>query len=292
MSCADTSFSSGVKLYQSKNYRGALTQFEQALRSNPNDANAMYYLAICQQKSGDNKKAIATYAKLVVSYSYTDAGKYAMSALAALDPKYFRQLTSRFQPNSIPVTTVNKTDSNSINIGNHGRMALEADGISNEADLAKLPSEARIYFQKQGNILSVDGTINNKPTKMIFDTGAEQTSFGKNHLRQLGITPPEGTPSSYSAGVGAGGLQPTWTTRVDIKVGSIERKNFPISVQDEMMCDPLLGQSFFRDFVYTIDNGSNSIHFKRRATPIVILAPVRAATAIVMLFHLPVKVTS
>jgi clan AA aspartic protease (TIGR02281 family) len=52
--------------------------------------------------------------------------------------------------------------------------------------------------------------------------------------------------------------------KVDLKVGTIERKNFAVTVQDELPVDPLLGQTFFNAFVYTIDNGSNSIHFQKK----------------------------
>lgn len=108
---------------------------------------------------------------------------------------------------------------------------------------------------------------------MVFDTAAEDTVFGKNQLRQLGIAPPEGPAQSDMSGVGSAKPLKVWFMRINLKVGSIERKNFPILVQEELPTQPLLGQTFFRDFHYTVDATaeSPSIKFVKRtrvaATP-------------------------
>jgi hypothetical protein len=48
---------------------------------------------------------------------------------------------------------------------------------------------------------------------------------------------------------------------------AFQPKNFEIGVHEKMNDYPLLGQTFFQDFTYTIDNGAHSIHFvkKRKA---------------------------
>ena len=120
----------------------------------------------------------------------------------------------------------------------------------------------------------VDAEVNNRHIAMVFDTGAEVCAFGKNHLKELGIAPPQGRPTGYAMGVGDGGMIPTWEMNVDLKLGGIYRKNLPISVQDNLPGEPLLGQTFFNDFHYTIDNGANSIHFVTKQSP---RAPVVAS---------------
>ena len=40
---------------------------------------------------------------------------------------------------------------------------------------------------------------------MIFDTGAEIVAVGKNHLREMGVSAPDGKPIGMAMGVGSAG---------------------------------------------------------------------------------------
>src|SRR5262249_46381828 len=124
--------------------------------------------------------------------------------------------------------------------------------------------EARIYYTPVGNSMRVDAQLNGRGTSMVFDTGAETCVFGKNQLQQAGLTLPTGKADGLASGVGSGKPIETWKMRVDLKVGPILRKNFLITVQEDLQSEPLLGQSFFKDFEYTVDTGAHSIQFKKR----------------------------
>jgi tetratricopeptide (TPR) repeat protein len=50
-------FAQGVALYQQKQYQAAMPYFQQAVRENPNDAKAYYYLGLTQYMAGDLKDA-------------------------------------------------------------------------------------------------------------------------------------------------------------------------------------------------------------------------------------------
>jgi len=115
----------------------------------------------------------------------------------------------------------------------------------------------------------VDASVNNRPIKMLFDTGADGCVFGKNHLRELGMAIPTGKPAYKSVGVGDAGKIDNWETGATIRVGNIERK-MHIAVQENLPGEPLLGQTFFNAFTYTIDKGSSAIQFtrKRRSTAV------------------------
>ncbi len=54
---AESYFSEGVAAFAEKNYRKAARQFEKALKVNPEDANAYYYLGNCYGYLGDKQKA-------------------------------------------------------------------------------------------------------------------------------------------------------------------------------------------------------------------------------------------
>ncbi len=126
------------------------------------------------------------------------------------------------------------------------------------------PDECNIHFEKVNNSLIVDAMVNYRPIKMIFDTGAEHCLFGKNHLQEMSLRAPTGAPTGKSGGVGEGGVQDTWDMPATVTIGPITRKDFKVTVETEMMGQPLLGQTFFQDFTYTIDNGGNNIQVRRK----------------------------
>ena len=100
---------------------------------------------------------------------------------------------------------------------------------------------------------------------MLFDTGAESTVLGRNHMKELGLPVPTGKHHGEAHGVGEGGAQKVWMSKADVSLSNITRKNFPIMVQEYMSGMPLLGQTFFQDFKYTVDNAAHCIHFVKRS---------------------------
>src|SRR4030095_4961434 len=113
--------------------------------------------------------------------------------------------------------------------------------------------------------LVVDASVDDNPIKMLFDTGASITLFGKNQLQSLGIEVPKGQPTGMVSGVGGGGTAPIWSMRVDLQVGSIMRRNFPIAFAENQSM-PILGQTFFNEFDYTINRADNSILFVKKGS--------------------------
>jgi clan AA aspartic protease (TIGR02281 family) len=225
----------GVSLYKQGKYAEAAKVFEAACRNPAADPNTLYYYALTSHQLGNYDKAKSAYQRVVQQYPGSPAGRMAAQALSSFAPG-------------------GRTDS--------GYGSTPGGATEN---LENLPEQARVYYtpSHSGQII-VDGYINNRQIKMLFDTGAESCAFGKNHLKELGIPAPTGIATSKTRGVGDSGLIDTWNMTATIKVGNIERKNVPISVQEVMVGDPLLGQTFFKDFTYTIDSGSNTIQFNRK----------------------------
>lgn len=257
----DPYFRAGVQSYQKGDYKKAYGYFSAAGKNNPYDSDNIYYQAMTLQRLNNNKEAIKLYASLVSNFSYSNAGKLAASALNRLDPEYYNQLTKRTQ------SPTSGRSSGVTSLTGRAR-GTSSGGEGQSADFASLPSEARIPFTKEGSLIHIDASINNRNMKMIFDTGAEGCVFGKNHLREAGISEPKGPSTGLSFGVGSSGSVETWSTPVTLKVGNIERKNFDIQVQTNMTVKPLLGQSFFKDYQYTIDKtseDSGTIHFVKKA---------------------------
>ncbi len=250
---ADAYYDQGVALYNKRNFKGAAPYFEYAVRSTPSDSNAYYYAALTYQQLNDWPRAKQMYRQLVEKFPDSQAGGLARSVLQKYDPDFMKRIGAQASSSSI-------SSSASAFIG------LIQSGSSRSADFDQLPNEGKIYFQRVGNSQHIEADINSRKITMVFDTGAEQCVFGKNHLRDLGITPPAGPPVGQSYGVGSSAAVGTWPMQVTLKVGNIERRNFNVVIQDVMPTEPLLGQSFFKDFLCTTDPGAKTISFRKRGT--------------------------
>jgi clan AA aspartic protease (TIGR02281 family) len=137
--------------------------------------------------------------------------------------------------------------------------------LAKQVESAALPKETWVKYERRGNSIEVDGLVNNHPIKFDFDTGAERCLLTPTQLKQMGIPMPSGSPSGWGAGIGQTKPIPVWHLSVDLKVGRIERRNFPILVSSVPMDTPLLGQDFYRDFEYSIDSASKTISFRQHS---------------------------
>src|SRR5262249_52585393 len=223
---ADVNYDKGVKLYNAGKYFDASVAFEKAALSSPHNANAFYYAAISYQEMGKTSKAETLYRQVIQRFPATQVASYAKSALKALQG----------------VSLQSSASAQSGAGGAYGSLVA--------------PDETRIYYQPVGNSLVVDASVDDNPMKMLFDTGASITLFGKNQLKALGIAIPSGQPTGAVSGVGGGGTAPIWSMRVDLQVGSIMRRNFPIAFAENQSM-PILGQTFFNEFDYTINRADN-----------------------------------
>lgn len=83
-------FNKGRKLYLGKNFRDAITYFEKVLKQEPDNQNALYYLAYCHQQINDYAKAYQYYAQIINSNTKTAVEKFAryhQKILTATMPK-------------------------------------------------------------------------------------------------------------------------------------------------------------------------------------------------------------
>jgi clan AA aspartic protease (TIGR02281 family) len=248
---ADAYMDQGIGYYKSHDFNRALASFAQAYRANPSNANAVYYQGLCKQYMRDNKGAASLYASVIANFPGTPAANGAMAALSRLDPEYYNQLTRHSSGSS-------RTNSSSVASQAAPATAGKTTIYIPATDPRTLPDVCRVPFKRDtvkvgGNMLVIEASINGRQTEMLFDTGAELVVFGKNQLTELALPLPTGPSIGHSQGVGSTEGIPVWLMHADIKIGTIERKGFPITVQDNMGMYPLLGQSFFRDFQYTID---------------------------------------
>lgn len=233
---ASDDFSFGVQLFNRKRFGEAAEVFQNVIRKNPKNTNAIYYLGAALQNKGDTANASKFYKHLVTKFPRSNGAQYARRALASLEK-------SGHSPNRGRSSSA--YSSTSTNSGSRGDY---------------IPDSESVPFRRTKNKhLSVNCQINGRPFTMIFDTGAEVCVVGKNHLRQLAIPPPTGPAQTRVRGVG--GVVPAWVMPATITLGKI-RKTVQLVVMEKSNT-PLLGQTFFRDLRYDIDNATATIRFKK-----------------------------
>ena len=233
---ASDDFSFGVQLFNRKRYGEAAEVFQNVIRKDPKNTNAIYYLGAALQNKGDIASASKFYNHLVTKYPRSNGAQYARRALVSL------QKSGHSPSGGRSSTAYSSTSTNSGSGGDY------------------IPDTESVPFRRTKNQhLSVNCQINGRPFTMIFDTGAEVCVVGKNHLRQLAIPLPAGPPRTKIRGVG--GVVPAWVMPATITLGKI-RKTVQLVVMEESNT-PLLGQAFFRDLRYDIDNATATIRFKK-----------------------------
>lgn len=264
-------FALGTKEFKAKHYAQAAQYFKKAIAIRSDNPTAYYYYALSLHYAKDMKGAKQEYGRIISYFPLSDAANYARQALSRLDPAYLKQLDPNYNPAAASVAPVLRaTTGTSGSMGSSGSRGGSSSSSSSEVNAGfstkydSVPDECKVYFTPVGQgSLEIDCSFNNRPHKVIFDTGAASLAVGKNNLTEMGIPLPQGEPDDESYGVGSTKGNKVWTTRMDVKVGNILRRSFPVKVQ-EFMEVPLLGQTFFGDFTYTIDNGAHSITFTKK----------------------------
>ncbi|MBS2009373.1 MAG: aspartyl protease family protein [Cyanobacteria bacterium SZAS TMP-1] len=119
-----------------------------------------------------------------------------------------------------------------------------------------------IPFHRMGKNMAITAKINGVPLECLFDTGAFGVLLGVNQMDEVGLTIPAGCKVGRTGGVG--GLIPTYFFPVNtFEVGDLKKTNFEIAVSAVPQSIPLVGQSFFGDRKYVIDNEKMLIRFAR-----------------------------
>lgn len=124
-------------------------------------------------------------------------------------------------------------------------------------------NRSEVPFTNEGKEIIVDVEVNGRKLPMYFDTGASGVLLTSEHVRQLGLVVPSDARKSLSHGVQGISHNLVFPIR-SIKMGPIEHHDFDVAVDPSATIPhPLLGQSFFKDYRYSIDNVNKVIKFTR-----------------------------
>lgn len=246
---ADQYYDYAVRMVQQRNFKVAAQYLDMRLKSNPNDTYAQYYRALCFHVANQMEEARGLYQSVIANGTDANIKTMAANQLKRIDAVTgsMASATNRFQSGS----------------GTPGAPPPPPDGDDDSSSGPTIvPPNARAYFSISpgGNDMIVDGKINNRGIKFKFDTGAHSIFLGKNHLQQLGIPVPTTKPTGKASGVG--GTVDTWSVKSTVTVGGITKK-LSLTVAEEYESAPLLGQMFFEDLEYEIDNKGHCIYFRQ-----------------------------
>jgi len=247
-------YATGVKQLTAKQFAPAALSFKQAIKANPKNAMAYYYLGLAKHYQGDRQGALESYSKVLSTFPGTDACNLAVRGMASIDPSILEKLGLSSGPAATPAPMQRSQQGSSQQ--SHGQSSVFGPG-----DI--VPQETRVNFNKEFNCMIVDARINGRSIKMMVDTGAENTVLGENTLQNLNLPVPTTGQTVDIYGSGSTGAQKALVHYVDLSLGGITRKNFPILVKKEFDNYPLIGQSFLRGMRYTVDGSNNTIVLQR-----------------------------
>lgn len=252
-----STYAEGVSFYKTGRYREALEIFENVFGREPRNVNALYYVADCLLRTGDTSRAAFCYQQIVSSFPGTVPAQYARRALLGIARKPAGAGAGNESASSYGAGAGNGAG-NSAGSGSsvYGQAAYSAGDTGAEEETVP-------FTRQESGHLQISCEIDGRRQDMIFDTGAGQCVASREQFEALGLTIPDDAAQGSATGVG--GTVKTWQVPVEIKLGSIKRR-VVIAVMDTLPTLPLLGETFFGDFQYVIDNTSNTIHFARRGT--------------------------
>lgn len=252
------SYSSGMQYYQAGQYTAALNCFQGAVSANPSNYNAIYYKALCYQQLRQTAPALEMYRELATKFPTSAPGRQALQVLRRSDPAFLRNLISG---------GASSASSSSASSGSSSSSTSRSYGSSSYSSSDTLPTQEKLTFRRDlsGAHLWMNGSVNNVQLDFVFDTGCDRTVIGMDQLSKAGLSKPTGEPIGKSIGLGNQTLN-LWMVNTTVRVGGIERKNFPLLVSERTGTPALLGRNFYEPYNYTVDNNAGTILFEKKSS--------------------------
>lgn len=236
---AEQYYDAGIKSFQGRKYNEAALYFEQSIKAAPWESNAFYYCALAYHYKGDFKKASEKYGQCVERFPGTQACNNAMDALKKIDPDYFKRRAAAVKA----AEEANRVKpSGGVTSAGGTSTAAGKDMGTVEGD------QSRVMFRKSQNDMVVNVRINGRNTPAIFDPNGDTTAFSRQQLQSLSITPEKGAIEM----------------RCEIALGTVTRKNFPITI-DDSGSPAKIGGNFLDVFAVNVNEGAKTIDLKRRS---------------------------
>lgn len=245
-------YAQGVQFYRAGNYDRAADYFQRAVQADRNNPNAHYYLGLTLDKLGLAYEALREYEFVIRQGQEPRIVHYAherVNALASafpIQPSSYSSPTDGLQPVSYqPVITVAATQS--------GRSFQEP---------------VKVLLKNTQNALIVDAVLHQEGQQssgaFIIDTGATYTSISHQMAEQLGLNLTDCEKVLITTANGR--IEVPKVTIERLQVNGLEAHNVEatvIPVRAGSSFSGLLGLSFMRQFVVTIDPQAGHLLFQK-----------------------------
>jgi len=137
----------------------------------------------------------------------------------------------------------------------------------NQPPPASSPTKASVPFEKQGQVIIVEATLNKKTAaKFVVDTGASYTVISSATAKELSIDTDQNTqPVTFQTANGM--IQAPLVSLQSITVGGMEINNLTAAVHDVVPDGKvfgLLGLNFLGNFRMDIDNQNGLLHLEKK----------------------------
>ena len=137
----------------------------------------------------------------------------------------------------------------------------------NQPPRAPSLTKASIPFEKQGQVIIVEATLNKKTAaKFVVDTGASYTVISSATAKELSIDTDQNTqPVTFQTANGM--IQAPLVSLQSITVGGMEINNLTAAVHDVVPDGKvfgLLGLNFLGNFRMDIDNQNGLLHLEKK----------------------------
>jgi clan AA aspartic protease (TIGR02281 family) len=151
--------------------------------------------------------------------------------------------------------------------GKVGRIQSTEPPRSQPPPVPILPSKASIPFEKQGQVVVIEATLNKKTAaKFVVDTGASYTMISSAVAKELDIDTEQNrrtAPFQTANGV----IQAPLVSLESISVGGMEIRNLTAAVHDvlsDSRIAGLLGLNFLSNFRMDIDTQKGVLHLEKK----------------------------
>jgi clan AA aspartic protease (TIGR02281 family) len=235
-------YTAGVKAYRQGDYADALHCFRQVLNQDGDNVNAHYYLALSKDNLGQGLDAVPDYRFVVSHGTEPSIVDYAKTRLNAIHP--------------VPAAKA-------------GDVALIASGSPALPVIYRgVASQVAVPLKNSKNALIVDAFINQGRNQVdgvfIIDTGATYTSISRDMADKLGLDLTHCETVFITTANGR--IEVPKVTLQKLNVNGLEAYNVEATViplRKESSFAGLLGLSFIRQFVLTIDPQANQLIFRK-----------------------------
>jgi clan AA aspartic protease (TIGR02281 family) len=205
----------------------------------------------------------SNFVRLPIFISAASLCAFFVSPRPVIPADYYRWV----DPNGVVHFTDNLHNIPETQRGKAGRIQSNEPPRSQPPPTPILPSKASVPFEKHGQVVIVEATLNKKTAaKFVVDTGASYTMISSAVAKELDIDT-EQNPKTAPFQTANGIIQAPLVSLESITVGGIEIRNLTAAVHD-VLPDPrvagLLGLNFLSNFRMDIDTQKGVLHLEKK----------------------------